>query len=223
MAALTKANRTRGALLVALQELMLDPTQVPVSVPRLVAHAGISQGTFYNYFDSLPDAVDTVGALMFGEHLRTLDVLNAGVSDPAEVIARTTRQTLLLMVNRPDVGTLLWDSGLPPERLLLSFRRHLRTDLQSGVERGSFAVADLDSATSVLSGAAQGACLDIHRGRLTIDAIPGTIDCLLRVLGIDNARRRRLAHAEQDFVPWRPLPLDPLESSDTESDERPQP
>lgn len=223
MAATTKAIRTRGALLLALQELMLDPAQGGVSVPRLVAHAGISQGTFYNYFDSLPDAVDAVGALIFSEHLRVLEVLNAGVSDPVEVITRTTRQTMLLAAHRPDVGTLLWDSGLPPERLLLGFRFHLRADLQTGVDRGCFALADLDSAASVLSGALQGACLDIYRGRLPVKAIPDTIDCVLRVLGIDKARRRRLAHTEQDFVPWRALPLDPLHSPDTESDERRSP
>jgi len=32
-----------------------------VSVPQVIGRAGVSQGTFYNYFDSLTDALDAVG------------------------------------------------------------------------------------------------------------------------------------------------------------------
>lgn len=211
MAASAKAIRTRSALLVALQELMLDAGGAAVSVPRLVAHVGISQGTFYNYFDSLPAAIDAVGAMLFGEHLRTLAVVIAGVTDPARVIARTTRQTLLLMAHRPDVGRLLFDSGLPPERLLLGFRAHLRGDLESALQHRVSTERDVDAATAVLAGALQGACLDMHRGRLAVEAISATIACTLRALGIEEATVRRLADEQQDFVPWRPLPLIPTD------------
>ena len=82
-------------------------------------------------------------------------------------------------------------------------------------------IVDLDAATTILAGALQGACLDVYRGRLGVEAIPDTIDHLLRVLGVGTARRHRLAHAAQDFVPWQPLPIVPVDIS--EPHERPHP
>jgi AcrR family transcriptional regulator len=207
MATTAKAIRTRAALLTALQELMLEPGGDAVTVPRLVAHAGISHGTFYNYFDCLPAAVDAVGALLFAEHLRVVELVNADAADPAEVVARTTRQTLMLSAGRSDIGRLLFDSGLPPERLLRGFAVHVGADILSGIERGSFTVTDVDAAATVCAGAVQGACLDLYRGRLEARSIPDVTDCVLRVLGVEAEYARRLVQAKQEFVPWRPLPL----------------
>ena len=65
----TKRTRTRDALLVALQELLLDPAAEAVSVPRVVGRCGVAQGTFYNYFDSLPDAIDAVSGELVTTHV----------------------------------------------------------------------------------------------------------------------------------------------------------
>lgn len=59
-----KTLRTRSGLLVAL----LDPDVATVSLPQVITRAGVSQGTFYNYFDSLPDALDGVAGLLLAEH-----------------------------------------------------------------------------------------------------------------------------------------------------------
>ena len=80
----TKRDRTRDALLIALQQLLLDPDAGGVSVPQLVERAGVSQGTFYNYFDSrdalfaqlLPEIgqfmIDEIGAKV-RQHTRLAD------------------------------------------------------------------------------------------------------------------------------------------------------
>ena len=49
----TTRDRTRNSLLIAVQELLLDPEPGALSVPQVIGRAGVSQGTFYNYFDSL--------------------------------------------------------------------------------------------------------------------------------------------------------------------------
>ena len=128
----------------ALQELLLDPGVTAVSVPQVVGRAGAAQGTFYNYFESLSEAIDAVGALLLVEHIRVLRVVTSGAADTAEIVARSARQTLMLFVDRPDVGRLIFDSGLPVDRFVGGLRGHLHDDLQLGIDRGDFSVTDFD-------------------------------------------------------------------------------
>ena len=207
----TKKARTRAALLVALQELLLDPVVASVSVPQVVRRAGAAQGTFYNYFDSVPDAIDSVGALLLAEHTRVLEVVTAGAADQAETVARSARQTLMLLADRPDVGRLLFDSGLPVDRFAGGLRAHLHRDLQNGIDAGVFCVNDFQVACTVYAGTMLGACLDIHRGRLSAAAVPEIAEYLLRLLGVSKAKAQRLVRAPQRFVQWRPLPLSNIE------------
>lgn len=207
----TKRSRTRAALLVAVQELLLDPGVPAVSIPQVVSRCSVAQGTFYNYFDSLPVAIDAVGALILAEHARVLEAVTAGAADQAEVVARSAKQTLMLLAQRPDIGRLLFDSGLPADRFGGGMRAHLHRDLQRGVDSGVFAVANFEVACTVYAGVVLGACLDIHRGRLPDTAIPEVTEYLLRVLGVGKLKAQRLAGARQEFAHWPPLPLSTIE------------
>lgn len=208
-----KRARTRALLLVALQQLLLDPRESSVSVPRLVARAGVAQGTFYNHFSSLSAAIEAVGKLLLAEHFRTVLKVIAGATDAAEVTARTHRQTLMLFAQRPDVGHLVFDSGEPIDRLIFmqDARPHFLANLQWGVDDGVFTVDNPQATTSVHTGAVIGCCLDIHRGSLSAGDAAEVVLRLLLDLGVDERRSRQLVSAPQEFEPWRPLPLIPRE------------
>lgn len=204
---LARKARTRAALLASLQELLLDPQVATVSVPQIVGRCGVSQGTFYNYFESLPAAIDAVGALLLAEHTRVLECVTADAAGPAEIVARSARQTLMLLALRPDVGRLLFDSGLPADRFLSGVRAHLHRDLQRGMDARIFAIADFQVVSTVYAGIIMGASLDLHRGRLPVEAVPAVAEHLLELLGIEALEARRLANEPQEFIQWGPLPL----------------
>lgn len=210
-AAPTKRTRTRAALLAGLQELLLDRGAGALSVPQVVSRCGVAQGTFYNYFESLPDAIDAIGALILAEHARVLEVVTADSADEAEVVCRSARQTFLLMAHRPDIGRLLFDSGLPADRFGDGVRAHLHGDLRRGVDAGVFTVADFEVLCTVCAGVILGASLDLYRGRLPVDAVPAITGHLLGLLGVSRRTAQRLIDAPQEFVPWQPLPLSPAE------------
>ena len=191
-----------------------------MSVPRLVARAAVAQGTFYNYFDSLPAAVDAVGDLLLAEQYRTLLRVVDGAADAAEVVARAHLQTFLLFGHRPDVGRLIFDSGASTDRLipLRNARGQMERTLYWGIETGVFAIEHVPAACSIQTGAVIGACQDIHRGRLSLDAAPYVTERLLRELGVPPRRAARLAGRAQEFEPWRPLPLVPEDPEDSEKD-----
>ena len=191
----------------ALQELLLDPGATAVSVPQVVGRAGAAQGTFYNYFESLSEAIDAVGALLLAEHTRVLRVVTSGAADTAEIVARSARQTLMLFVDRPDVGRLIFDSGLPVDRFAGGLRGHLHGDLRLGINRGDFSVANFDVAATVYTGTMLGACLDLHRGQLPEAAVGEVAGYLLRVLGVNERKAQLLVSAAQEFVQWASFPL----------------
>ena len=151
----TTRDRTRNSLLIAVQELLLDPEPGTLSVPQVIGRAGVSQGTFYNYFDS----------------------------------------------------------GLPVDRFIGGLRAHFHQDLVHGIEAGSLSVSDAQVASSVYAGALMGSCLDIHRGHLSVNAIPAVAHQLLRLLGVNARKADRLTSAPQEFAPWRPLPLSSIQES----------
>lgn len=211
----SKRTRTRDSLLVALQELLLNSDacaiRPAISVPQVVARCGVAQGTFYNYFDSLPEAIDAVGVLLLSEHTRVLTVVTAGSADTAEIVARSARQTLMLFLRRPEVGRLIFDSGLPVDRFAAGLRGHLHDDLRLGISCGEFSVPDFDIASTVYTGTMLGACLDLYRGQLAAGAIPEIVSQLLRGLGVSARKAQRLAGAPQEFVQWAPFPLSVIE------------
>jgi AcrR family transcriptional regulator len=210
-AAPTKRQRTHAALLVALQELLLDPDVTTLSVPQVVGRVGVAQGTFYHHFESLPAAIDALGALLLTEHARVLRIVTAGAADSTEIVARSARQTLMMFVHRPEVGRLMFDSGLPVDRFATGLRGHFHDDLRDGIDRGDFSVADFAVASTVYTGTMLGACLDLHRGLLTAAAVPDVVGHLLRTLGVSPGSARRIISAPQEFVQWAPIPLSAVE------------
>ncbi|MFV8753155.1 TetR/AcrR family transcriptional regulator [Nannocystaceae bacterium ST9] len=203
----SKRDRTRSALLVAAQELLLERSAGSLSIRDVTARAGVVHGTFYNYFASIEALLDGVGLLFFAEHARIVDALIEGIDDPAEVFALTTRQTLRFVTASPDYGRLAFDAGLPVDRFLLGLRVRLRRDVVRGVERGSFELDEVELAVGMITGSLLGVALDIHRGVLPAAAIEQATARLLRTLGVPNDRARSIAERAHEFAEPPALPL----------------
>jgi AcrR family transcriptional regulator len=206
-ASVTKRDRTRSALLVAVQEVLLESAPASLSVPRIIARAGVSQGTFYNYFDSLEQAVDGVALLVLVEHARLVDAVTHDIEDPAIVVAHSTRLTLMLVATAADYGRLLFDSGLPVDRFIGGLRARMGADVVAGLRSGRFRLDDPDVVLSMASGSILGVALDLHRGLLPAAAIELTTEKLLRDLGLTARAASRVAHLPLEAPSAIPLPL----------------
>lgn len=207
-----KRDRTRAALLVATQELLLERSAASLSIRDVVTQAGVVQGTFYNYFPSIEALLDALGLLFFAEHGALLDRLNRDCEDLAEVVARSTRQTLRFVTDSPAYGRILFDVGLPVDRFLVGLRMRLVHDVRRGIAAGSFALdeAQVELAIGMATGALLGVALDLHRKLLPVDAIEPATRELLRMLGVPTRRAAALAMRPLEHLPPPPLPLDPL-------------
>jgi AcrR family transcriptional regulator len=207
-----KRDRTRASLLVATQQLLLERSAASLSIRDVVTQAGVVQGTFYNYFPSIEALLDAIALLFFAEHGALLERLNEGSEDAAEIVARSTRQTLRFVTASPAYGRLLFDVGLPVDRFLAGLRLRLEHDVRRGSAAGSFALDEttLALALGLASGALLGVALDLHRKRLAVEAIEPATRELLRMLGVPPRRAAALALRPLEFLPPPALPLDPL-------------
>jgi AcrR family transcriptional regulator len=203
----TKRARTRDQLLVSAQTLLMDSHVAALGLRRITDHAGLVHASFYTHFHDIAALVTDLGQLMAATHAAATASLVSGLDDPAIRFARITRYTLQIVCRQPAVGHLLFDAGLPVDGLAGELRWQLRLDLASGTKLGIFAMADLDLATSMVTGAIVGLALDLYRGALTPDAIDAATRRLLIQIGLDADEAQRLGHEPVTFPPPPDFPM----------------
>jgi hypothetical protein len=126
---------------------------------------------------------------------------------PSMRFTRITRETLRTVAQQPFFGRLMFDVGLPIERLGGNLRRNLHSDIEQGATLGIFDATDVEIAVSLVSGAIQGVALDIHRGSLPATKIEAITAQLLIGLGVEATEAARLAFAPISSLPPTELPM----------------
>jgi AcrR family transcriptional regulator len=203
----TKRERTRDQLLVSAQSLLMHEGAGALGLRQITTHAGMVHASFYNYYPDVAALLGDLGELLGATHAAAMAMPSEGDEDAAARFARITRQTLRIVAEQPDFGRMMFDIGLPSDRLATELRLRLKMDIEGGVAHGLFTVADVDLATSIVAGAITGLALDLHRGVLSFDKIDSATAHLLTYLGVDAAEAERLAHAAFDFPPSPQLPM----------------
>lgn len=203
----TKRERTRDQLLVSAQSLLMSEGAAALGLRQITTHAGMVHASFYNYYPDVAALIGDLGELLGATHTAAIAMPGEDHDDPAARFARITRQTLRIVAEQPDFGRLMFDIGLPSDRLSAELRLRLRMDIEEGVAGGRFTVADVDIATSIVAGAITGLGLDLHRAALGFAKIDPATAQLLTYLGLDAAEAERLAHAAFDFPPPPELPM----------------
>ena len=203
----TKRERTRDQLLVSAQSLLMHEGAGALGLLQITTHAGMVHASFYNYYPDVAALLGDLGELLGATHAAAMAMPSEGVEDGAARFARITRHTLRIVVEQADFGRMMFDIGLPSDRLATELRLRLKMDIEEGVAHGLFTVADVDLATSIVAGAITGLALDLHRGVLGFDKIDPATAQLLKYLGLDAAEAERLAHAAFDFPPPPQLPM----------------
>lgn len=203
----TKRDRTRDQILVATQELLLAEGAAALGIRRVATQAGLVHSSFYNYYADIGALLDGLASLLVATHLRAVGQVREGVEAPAELFAATTRQTLHIFQASPRYTRLMFDSGIPVDRLSRGLGAHMRQDLRAGIRDGSFQVRDLDVAVTIATGSILALALThLRRSKRAAD-MDGLTHELLRMLGVPAARAEALATAKMTFADAPALPM----------------
>ena len=202
-----KRGRTLDALLAALQSLLLERGAGAFSISDVSERAGFAQGTFYNYASSTDELVEELAALLSASLAALASNAPSAKTDPVAAFVFKTRRTLAICAYAPDYGRLLFDSGLPVDRLLADLRKDLEADIRIGAASGVFKTANPALSGSMIAGCMLGVGLDLHRGKLPKAAIEAATSEMLVMLGLARNLAQRAVASRLRFETPSSLPL----------------
>ena len=188
-----KKERTRRQLVEAGLRVLAEKGE-GLTVSDVVAEAGVSNGTFYNYFSDrevLMDEMATRSALSLAAAaaqqpigdpaerfvVATLGMLRAARADP------TWARVMLRLVTRPGSG--------------MDVSRYLREDLDEGRARGRFDVGSEDAVLDQVAGLVVMTMRRLVEGEAEAGVERRAVVQGLRALGVHGAEAERLAAAAE--------------------------
>jgi AcrR family transcriptional regulator len=187
-----KKERTRRLLLDTAQAVVADRGEA-FSISDITARAGVSNGTFYNYFADrdalLAELVDDVVTRFTDERAASTEI-----DDPAERFATITADALATVAAEPDLARVSLRLDQVRSALLDGGPfGHLRQDLAAGQTEGRFAAGPDDATIDVVVGGILTATRRIADGDADRGYRVAVVRRLLVALGVDGAEAVALA------------------------------
>jgi AcrR family transcriptional regulator len=178
-----KKARTRQLLLDAALEVLAEQGEA-FSVADLATRAGVSHGTFYNYFTDREQLIDALVPHVVGRFAERMAV-EIVVDDPAERFARISALALEAGARESKavrVGLRL--DAVQRGLLLEGPLAHLRQDLADGYAMGRFDGAPDDGTLDVVLGSLLLAARRVAEGERSAEYRRTVLRRLLQALGI---------------------------------------
>lgn len=187
-----KKARTRRALLDAAVEVVGEHGDA-FSISDVADRAGVSNGTFYNYFADRDALIDDLAADLITAFADD-SAVEVRIDDPALRFATITARAFRRAAETPDAMRAILRLDLLQRVVLRDGPlRHLAADLAEGAESERFTITHADAVLVVVAGAI------VMASRRTLEAGPdpdrdrGVIEHLLRSLGVEGDEAGRLA------------------------------
>ena len=180
-----KRARTRNAILLASFRLIGEERGDFQRVEDFCTAAGISRGTFYNYFPSVEALYETLA----NELSRDFDTAVHGVMEAmGSAAARTAaavRYYMQAAIDNPRWGWAMVHTSLGSDVFGPEVSDRAKSTIQEGIDSGEFRIASAELGKALLLGAGLAGILDIVRGRVGADYPRAMARHTLMGLGVD--------------------------------------
>lgn len=152
-----RRQKTRLRLIESALEVFAVKGVDATVIEDVIASAGVSRGTFYNYFRTDAELLSAIGAEIGNETVRRIESVVGGLPDPAERLAQGLRLCLHLARTYPLFAQFFARTGfnaLGPSHLIFEYvPRHI----EEAVAAKRMDVPDIGPAVDMLAGAVLGA------------------------------------------------------------------
>jgi AcrR family transcriptional regulator len=170
------------------------------SIDDVIAAAGVSRGTFYNYFRTDAELAAAVSEELTTELIGQVETRVGQLANPAERVARGLRLYLGAAETFPLFARFTWQAGLravSPNQLL---REYLPRHIVEGVKSGRMQAPDVSLAVDMIVGAALSAVHALSTRTVPRNYAANAVMHILVGLGVPRASARKLAHAPVDDI-----------------------
>ncbi len=197
--------RTRSSIVEAALRLFARKGVGATAIHEIAEEAGVSNGSFYNYFRTREEVLDAGVRLLAKRLTDDISASYADVDDPAERVAIGSRRFMLKALAEPGWGAAVlrvWNSTpLMAKRVSDAAVK----DLRSGRRKGRFSFTNERAAVDVLQGTVLAGMRTMLEGGAGEEHAEAVAMMILRGLGLPSAEAKEIAR--------RPLP--PLVRKDT--------
>lgn len=192
--------KTRLKLLDAAVGVIAEKGPDSASVEDFVAAAGVSRGTFYNYFPAIDDLLEALNEHIAQGLDRRLAHVTEGVRDPAMVLALIAHETFRLAnIDSVRGWVALRIEGTSAPRAALVAER-FDAIYRWAAEKGRFLPWTADAARNLLFGAGRMAQAEILAGRAALEHTIDLVAGVLTAYGLAADEAARISRAAWDEV-----------------------
>ncbi|MDK2659917.1 TetR/AcrR family transcriptional regulator [Cupriavidus consociatus] len=171
-------------------------------IQDVIATAGVSQGTFYNYFRTNEELLLAVAEELSNELIDAIERTVSQYEDPAERIATGVRLYLYKARAFPLFASFVVQTGLhlaSPNNLIYEY---VPQHLEAGFASGRFQRMPMEVAVDLIGGQALMAIARLEAGGAAEDYPEWVVATLLRALGVAQMDAQRIA-----FEPLQPVAI----------------
>lgn len=198
-----RRKQTRAKLLESAMRVFSQKGPQAAVIDDVVALAGMTRGSFYNYFQTNEELLAAVAEAVGDELLRAIDPLVQLHKDPVHRVACGARLLLHAVLACPQLGSFL--AGLPRPSIdsHLAGIGFLARDITDGIEQGKFPHITHRVAMDLVIGVLFCAAHSLSRGPLQDDYPEAIVRAMLLGLGLAGATPAKVV-----ALPLPPLAFD---------------
>lgn len=147
-----RREKTRLKLLESAITVLYEKGLDGVVAEDFIAAAGVSRGTFYNYFTTTNDLILALASAMSDEFVAVVNDYILTCNDPLERLAAGTRLFMQMALRFPIWGTFLSRVGAGIAVRGQAIEHYIARDLSNALDQGLIQVADVSAARDMVIG-----------------------------------------------------------------------
>jgi AcrR family transcriptional regulator len=214
----------RRRLMDAARQLIAEQGDAELRIADLTSTADLGFGTFYNHFESKEAIYAALLDWVFEGFANAMEAVLGEVSDPAEIIAVSTRYTVMRALREPVWGQFLVREGFSARSMDQGLGRRLLRDIRKGIAARRLTVADPLLSFASVGGATLGTiALALQLGSpqgqqsATFKELGSNLEQLPERVAKASLQMLGLGSAEAEKIAYRPLPTAQLPQPGNES------
>lgn len=170
-------------------------------IDDVIVAAGVSRGTFYNYFSTNVELLAAVGEELSNEIMHRIALVVIEFEDPVERLATGLRQFLHTARDYPVLAKFVWRTGFNASSTGNLVYRFLPRHIGEAMQQGRLKVADPHTALDVILGIALVAIFSLSVRPVAADYPEQMVQHILLALGLPEEDAVRLAQLSMPDFP----------------------
>jgi AcrR family transcriptional regulator len=202
-AQLARKSRTRDALVQAGRRLFAGRPVETVSIDELVLAAGVAKGSFYNHFADRDALAHSVAGEIRAELDARVELVNAGIADPALRLARGLAVYFRYGVDEPSGAASMARIHGPEADVESPENRLVVADLKDGIAQARFLIPTLEVGLMLVLALGMAGLLRVVREpspTVVVSITQQLVMVALRGLGVPGDEAGQIAAQAADAV-----------------------